>query len=40
MEKQTWQAPEIKELSIEQTAGGPVASVVETGSRFINTSVP
>ncbi len=29
MEKQTWQAPEIKELSIDQTLGGVVSSSIE-----------
>lgn len=40
MEKQTWQAPELKELTIEQTLGGAVPTPSENASFHPTTSVP
>jgi len=40
MEKQTWQAPELKELTIEQTLGGLVSTPSENPTFHFTTSNP
>jgi len=40
MEKQTWQAPELKELIIENTQGGVNAGSMEGTTYFSATSNP
>jgi hypothetical protein len=40
MEKQTWQTPEIKELTLDNTFGGVVSSSIELFTALNNTSNP
>jgi len=38
MEKQTWQTPEIKELSLDNTFGGVVSSSIELFTALHSTT--
>jgi hypothetical protein len=40
MEKQTWQAPELKELPLEQTQGGSIVTPSENATYQFTISIP